>query len=526
MTLRPNKRILKLSFNDIQNALKFFLFKGKTENEYIIIIDDKRGCQMEDFYENETTPSGYPEGFEGEINNSSMNVMPTNAPNNSNFNFNFKIIGLCVGIVLLLITIVLVLIMLIKPKEKTDGDGYRVVVEHFMEALEKEEPELFDPYIYDESMDGYMEKVVKSFKGSEINNMTCEYDDEAKSGEVQISFNKKDGLYKTSALIETRRVKGKWYLYSCKFDDFELVEKFEEATPADAVEERVLVNVGTDVSGHFDVPDTFTLSTLNLANTDNIAYEYTLSGTYQDKTESISVIVYLETQPISDMAAALSTNLFGEAGEIVLESDKDGEVYREARSQDGIVTEARTFLGADGRARSYIAKYVEGDEVLRGLWTSYTLPSGIIVEPTPTDATQVIGSETMGTMEIPGGFTVNEDYSAEGLESVGYVLDDKVVVLMNYAGSDKESIPTAEFAKSVRDSFLGENGSEFDVKEEFPNAYYSSGVGEDGVMSEMYAFTGGDDINRLILLIHNQDDADTAELYRTYNLGVGIKELE
>lgn len=483
---------------------------------------------MDDLYQNDTAPSGYPEGFDGEIDNASQNVMPTYTPSKSplNFNFNFKIIGLAAGCVLLLITIIVLMINLFKPK-KVDEKGYRAVAETFVEALEKKEPELFDSYVPEGAgMDDYMEKVIKGFEGQEIKDSVCEFDDEKNLANVTITTSREDGIYKTVATIEAKAEKNKWYLYSCKFSDFDLVEKFEDASPTEAVEERTLVNVGTDVSGYFDVPNDFALDSLILTSSENIAYDYTLSGMYQDRTESVSVIVYLESQPLSDLATKLSQNLFGETGEIVPEIDKGGDVYREVRNVDGLITETRTFLGSDGRARSFVLRYVEGDEFVKGLWNSYTIPAGIVVEPTPTDATQVIGSETMGTLEIPGYFTLDEDYMGKGIECSGYSSDEKTVVIMNYAGTDKESVPVYEFAETVRESLFGDAGSELKVRKGFPQAYYSSGIGEDEIMSEIYAFRGNDDINRLILLIHNKDDKKTAKLYKTYNLEVGIKELE
>ncbi len=480
---------------------------------------------MEDFYQNDTAPSGYPEGFDGTIDNASQNVMPTLSQSKPPLEINFKIIGLLAGCVLLIICIVLLMINLLKPKNEEE-ESYGIVAEKFVETIKTGDQEVFEPYIYkDSQMDDFMDKVLGRFEGSSLNNADITYNDKEESAEVLFTFTDDKGVYSTTASLETKNIKGNWYLYSCKFSDFEYEEVAEEPTPTDA-ETRTLVNVGTDRSGYFDVPNDFKLGSLTLASTDNIAYDYTLFGNYQGNEESVAVIVWLEYQPLSALAESISQNMFGSVGEIVLETDKNGDIYKESRNIDGMITDVRTFLGSDGLARTFIIKYVEGDGMVQGLWSSYNLPAGVVVEPTPTDATQIVGSESLGTLEIPGEFTVNEDYSADGMETVGYSLDEKVVVLMNYAGTEKESISLKKFAKGVRENLLGDEGSEFEFKEDFPNAYYSYGIGEDGVKSEMYAFRGTDDINRLILIIHNQDDEDTAGFYRTYSLDVGIKELE
>ena len=166
---------------------------------------------------------------------------------------------------------------------------------------------------------------------------------------------------------------------------------------------------------------------------------------------------------------------------------------------------------------------------MAGTWNSYSLPSGFLkeVKEEPiAEGMQRIGSEELGTIDISDKFVVDDTYSAEGLTSVGYTYEDATVVLMSYAGTDKESLPTKEFAENVRANLLGDKGSEFETGEWFYGAYYSYGVAKDGSMSEMYAFTGEDGVNRLLLLIHNQEDTETAAYYTSYRLAVGVRGIE
>ena len=492
---------------------------------------------MDEMFQGENSKSGYPEGFEGEIDNSTQNVMPTFEEKSPAKDINYKLIGIIAGSFFLLLTIVVICVTFIKPKSKLDENGYKAVAEGFVETIEKKEPKVFDEFIYpdEDIFKEYMKKVVKTFTDAENLSAEYDYDKTDKGWKAKIFLTYAIGIeeYETTATLDIVPKDGKWYLYGCKFSDIrkmnEEAASESDAETEEAVPARRFVTVGTDASGTFSVPDSFTLTSLNLPNTEGIAYEYTLSGNYNGFTEDVSVIVYSAPNSLQALAENLSNNILGTVGEVVVNEEREGEVYTQTVNDGGVVTELRTFLGGDNVCRSFVVRYSAEDTEMAGTWNSYSLPSGFLkeVKEEPiAEGMQRIGSEELGTIDISDKFVVDDTYTAEGLTSVGYTYEDATVVLMSYAGTDKESLPTKEFAENVRANLLGDKGSEFETGEWFYGAYYSYGVAKDGSMSEMYAFTGEDGVNRLLLLIHNQEDTETAAYYTSYRLAVGVRGIE
>ena len=493
---------------------------------------------MDEMYQGENSKRGYPEGFDEEIYNSTQNVMPTFSNEKPPISINYKLIGIIAGSFFLVLTIIVICLTLFNHSSDLDEEGYKAVAEGFVEAIEKKDVKVFDDYIYpdEDRFRDYMKKVVKTF--SEAENLTPDYSyeksDKGWIAEIDLSYEMENEEYETSATLEIVPKDDKWYLYSCDFSEMVKVseetvtESTEEEEPEEPVS-RNFVTVGTDESGTFSVPDSFTLASLGLSNTEGMAYEYTLSGDYEGVTEEISIIVYSSPSSLQSLSENLSNSIFGTVGEITVNEEREGEIYTQSVTENGVVTELRTFLGGDNVCRSFIVRYSEGDAELAGVWASYSLSAGFIkeVKEEPVaEGMQRIGSDDLGTIDISDKFVQDEKYSAEGITSIGYTYDTATVAILSYVGTTKESMPLLEFAEDVRGNLLGEKGSDFETGDWFNGAYYSYGVAKDGSMTEMYAFSGNDGINRLLLLIHDQEDTETAGYYSSYRLSVGVKDLE
>lgn len=492
---------------------------------------------MEEQYKEEAPRSGYPEGFEGEIGAPSQNVMPEFQPK-SGLDLNYKVIGIAAGSFFFVISIILIVAFALKNKSSLDEEGYKAVAESFVETVSEREPKLFDAYIYPESgdeMKGYMKKVVKTFSDAEDLESDISYKEEDKAwgADIDLSWNVGIEEYSTTASLKIVAKDDKWYLYSCSFSDIEkkggeIAETTEEMTEEPAPQ-RTFVTVGSENSGLFEAPENFSLTTFSVSGLD-VAYDYTLTGSYNDKSEMVSVIVYTGFSPLQELAESLSNSLYGTVGEISVVQEKGGDVYTETREDGETVTVLRTFTGADGICRSFIVKYEVSDITLAAVWDTYNLPGGLVEEASITDAVpegmQRIGSDSLGYIDIGLDFVPDEGYTTEGLDSIGYSYENATVCLINYSGTKKADMPTLEFAEDIRTNLLGNKGSEFETGDWFPGAYYSYAVGKDGNMTELYAFKGNDGVNRLIFFIHPEEDTVTGGYYSSYKLGVGVMGLE
>lgn len=485
---------------------------------------------------------GYPEGFEGEIDDPSQNVMPELSGNGKGTGNYIRLLGVVIGCLLLACSVILLIIVFTGRDEEMDAEGYRRVTERFVETIEKKEPSLFDGYIFpgaDGEMKGYMEKVVGSFSGAEDMKASITYagDKEPYTAHIDLSYQMGGEEYSVRAVLEIVSQKKKWYLSSASFSDTE--KKAEEKTAEEVTEEEIsesplaerkTVTVGTDMTGTFEVPDDMRLSRIELSKREGISLDYTLTGTYEGREEMVSIIVYSYQASPESLAREISERYKGSTGKISSVKEKGGDVCSEEDTDGDMIRILKTFSGDDGICRTFIASYPSGDKDMEGVWDSYMLPSGITEEATGTDASmgglQRVGSESLGYIKIGKDFVRDTQYDVEGLDSIGYTYGDATIVLINYAGTQKEGLSTKEFAEDVRSSLLGDAGAEFETGDWMPGAYYSCGLGEDGGMTEMYAFTGNDGANRLLLLIHKRDDQETAGYYASYSLGCGIRGIE
>lgn len=504
--------------------------------------------------------SGVPQGFGENVNIRSSEQMRFENVEDPNKMTNIIKIAILSGIAFILLIFVIVYLVYLNKMNDAVKYSSNDLVDSYVEILDGKDVETFDSFIYKKATnEDDVRKFIKSgqdvFSDKKIfTNMTKiekkPIDQETKGNILSILGKKAksptsisfDVYYssdkESDSPTETinfvfyiAEIKGSTYFAYGNSGEITILgdtEKEEEiATPGDSVATATDADasyniVGNEDIGMINVPGNYGITNFDL-KVDGISAKYVYGNA--NGTGYVMLLKYGEKtgelkERVSALASALIPSYEIKEGEAV--GKEAGTYYGYGESGNSVV-EIYSFNGKEDKDTRAVVLVYSKDESLAGLLDSYVFSQGVSTETVDAvpEGMKRVGNDNLGYLIIGEDFEDDEEYTYDN--SLGWTRGEETIVLVTYFDTPQANLPTMEFAEIMRTNYLGEESEELQTGDWFPGAAFSKRV-EEGKITEIYAFKGKDDVNRLILIYSPAPESEVSSYYSSYNLPIGVVE--